>query len=191
MHVKYLAVFRNISIISVFFYLVISLADSTSGSSYPESPEVILPDGSHSHYQIQHQILPPQQTHYHHEPPSPVPNLMETRGRYYGEDDEREGQDVPPLPLNTMDSILSVAISAEFNAFGGLGNMQGGGRNSHNHHSYNGNSKELNKAEKAKLSELFYASEALNAPVDQDGPVKVVGYRLMFNVLKSMSKPVC
>lgn len=71
-------------------------------------------------------------------------------------------EELAPLPLNTMDSILSVAISAEFNAFGVLGHTQ-----SHS-------SKDFNKAERAKLNELFFAGQALNAPVDADGPIKIV-----------------
>lgn len=67
-------------------------------------------------------------------------------------------QEITPLPLNTMDSILSVAIAAEFNAFGMLGASM--------------NSKELNKAEQAKLNELLLASQALHAPVDAERPVK-------------------
>jgi len=65
-----------------------------------------------------------------------------------------------PLPLNTMDSILSVAITAEFNGSGVLGR------------SSIPRSKDLNKAERCKLSELLSACQALNTPVDAEGPIK-------------------
>ncbi|XP_035713291.1 nuclear hormone receptor HR96 isoform X2 [Folsomia candida] len=104
-----------------------------------------------------------------------------TRGSIGGHHHQDVGE-LPPLPLNTMESILSVAISAEFNA--GLlsednclgdDDMSGGHQQQHSHSSAAAmhNSRTLNKAEKAKLSELFFASEALNAPVDLDGPIKI------------------
>ena len=68
-----------------------------------------------------------------------------------------------PLPLNTMDSIVSVAIKAEFSSVGAL--VCRGVSSSQ--------SRLLNKAEQNKLDELLLASQALNAPVDAEGLVKV------------------
>jgi len=62
---------------------------------------------------------------------------------------EAEDDIPPPLPLNTMDSIVSVAIRAEFNSFGMLCKHQ------------ESMSKDLNGAEIAKLQELLMACEAL------------------------------
>ena len=71
-------------------------------------------------------------------------------------------EEIPtPLPLNTMDSIMSVAITAEFNSSDMMRNAQ------------ESLSSNLNRAERAKLRELLMASQALMAPVDEEGPIKV------------------
>lgn len=74
---------------------------------------------------------------------------------------EAQDETLVPLPLNTTDSILSVAIRAEFNSFGMTATPQ---------ESMN---KELTVAEIAKLQELMMACEALGDPVDQEGPIKL------------------
>jgi hypothetical protein len=178
------------------------ISDSST-SSFPESPEGVERSRGHggpysspgttSRHAMQNQIGENKEIHVGLTAavsPLSLPKLTPSfpLKRYLEEDegvvDEDEGdsslnhscsptpEESVPLPLNTMDSILSVAISAEFNAFGGVGSHI----RSHSHnHSNSRPSKELNKMEKAKLNELFYASQALNAPVDQDGPIKVVG----------------
>ncbi|CAG7838579.1 unnamed protein product [Allacma fusca] len=83
----------------------------------------------------------------------------------HGENRGRYEEELLPLPFNTMDSILSVAIKAEFNAFGVLN----GGQEPHQAVQ----SRLLNKAEQNKLNELLLASQALATPVDAEGPVKV------------------
>jgi len=79
----------------------------------------------------------------------------------------------PPLPLNTMDSILSVAITAEYNACARLGS------------SPISQSSQLNKAEQDKLNELLMASQALHTPVDEEAPQIPVCYCMFTYVLKS------
>lgn len=103
------------------------------------------------HHQHQHNHQHQQQAAYHNNS-NPSTSL-----------DAEEISIEQPLPLNTMDSILSVAIKAEFNAFGVLGRPHCGIQNS----------RELNNAERAKLSELLSASQALNAPIDAENPIKV------------------
>lgn len=161
-------------------------ASSSPDSNYPTKKKALL----HQYNQeMTHQIGSEDELL---EANSPPPNLSQAQPHHthyldYIHSSSHRDQDFPPLPLNTMESILSVAISAEFNA---LGFNEGSNNDDYNtHHSPDPtatqesscgrgnlalNSRSLNKAEKAKLSELFFASEALNAPVDLDGPIKIV-----------------
>lgn len=59
-----------------------------------------------------------------------------------------------PIAVNSIESILCEAIKLEFSACSTLGG--------------NGNSRELNDAERAKLNELIVANKALLAPLDDD-----------------------
>lgn len=105
------------------------------------------------HYIIPEPEISSLQEPYHH----PNHHASEPPEHFHPPTSYHHPQERMP-PLNTIDSILSIAIAAEFNAFGMLGG--------------NTTSKELNKAEQAKLNELLLASQALNAPVDAERPIK-------------------
>jgi nuclear receptor subfamily 1 group I len=63
--------------------------------------------------------------------------------------------------LETVNSVLSVAIRAEFSAASLIG--------------MNHNQTELNDAERAKIYELVVANEAMKSPIDVDASHKVNG----------------